>query len=170
MVDASRASGGLPIIWNPQIISLSNFHVSHHFIQNSFHLVGTNSHGHRTNVYFPQDALKKFTLLSTLADLNSSRCHPLWICGGDVNMITTLEEKNGGRTRLEMDSNGFKEFIQNNWLMDLPTSNGTHTWTNKRGRTQHIASCLDRFLVLDNAIHLGGDLHASILPLAGSDH
>ena len=35
---------------------------------------------------------------------------------------------------------------------------------------RQIASKLDQFLLSDNAIHLGGDLSASILPLAGSDH
>ena len=29
---------------------------------------------------------------------------------------------------------------------------------------------LDKFLISDNAIHLGGDLLASILPLSGLDH
>ena len=84
-------------------------------------------------------------------------------------MITALEEKTGGRTRLELDSISFKEFIQSNLLMDLPTSNGIHTWTNKRKGTQHIASRLDHFLMSDNAIHLGRNFHTSIMPLTGSD-
>jgi len=54
--------------------------------------------------------------------------------------------------------------------MDIQTSNGVYTWTNKQRGTQHIASRLDQFLILDNAIHLGGDFHASILPQGGSDH
>lgn len=81
-----------------------------------------------------------------------------------------MEGKKGGRTKLEGDSIGFKEFIQSNQLMDIQTSNGTYTWTNKRRGIQNIASRLDRFLISDNAIHLGGDLHASILPQGGSDH
>src|SRR5699024_5496043 len=38
-VDASGASGGLAILWNPQILSLQDFHASHFFIQTTFHLV-----------------------------------------------------------------------------------------------------------------------------------
>lgn len=45
--------------------------------------------------------------------------------------------------KLEQDSTSFKDFIQNNWLMDLPTSNGIHTWTKKQSSTQQIASRLD---------------------------
>lgn len=54
--------------------------------------------------------------------------------------------------------------------MDIQTSNDIYTWSNKRRGTQNIASKLDRFLISDNAIHLGGDFPASILPQGGSDH
>lgn len=169
-MDASSTSGELAILWNPQILSLQDFHASHFFIQTSFHLIGTNIHGLFTNVYFPQDLQKKLDLLNTLTTLSSGRSHPLWISGGDLNIITTLEEKSGGRARLEGDSIVFKDFIHRNQLMDLQTSNGMYTWTKKRRGSQHIASRLDRFLLSDNAIHLDGDFHASILPQVGSDH
>eukprot|EP00253_Pinus_taeda_P019250 PITA_19250 len=112
----------------------------------------------------------KLKALETLTSLNSSRRYPLWISGGDFNIITHLEEKKGGRRKLEEDSTSFKDFIRNNQLIDVQTSNGTYTWTNKRRGVHNIASRLDRFLLSDNAIHLGGDFHASILPQGGSDH
>eukprot|EP00253_Pinus_taeda_P020399 PITA_20399 len=118
-IDAVGASGGLSIVWKPQILLLR---------------------------------------------------FPLWISGVDFNIITHLEEKKGGRMKLEEDNNGFKEFIRSNQLIDIQTSNGTYTCTNKRRGVHNIASRLDRFLLLDNAIHLGGDFHASILPQGGSDH
>lgn len=52
-VDASGASRGLAIAWDAQGITLTDIHVSHHFIQATFHIIGTNVHGHLTNVYFP---------------------------------------------------------------------------------------------------------------------
>jgi len=169
-VDASGTFGGLEILWNPQILSLQDFHASHFFIQANFHLTVTNIHGLLTNVYFPQDLQKKLDLLNTLSTLSSSRCHPLWISGGEFIIITALEEKSGGLARLEGDNIGFKDFISRNQLMDLQTSNGMFTWTNKRRGSQHIDSRLDRFLLSDNAIHLGRDFHASILLQASSDH
>jgi len=45
-------------------------------------------------------------------------------------------------------------------------NNGVYTWNKKRADAHQIASWLDRFLISDNAIHLGGDLLASILPLS----
>lgn len=100
-VDASGASGGLAIGWNPRAIALSDTHASHHIIQESFHILGTNIHGHLTNVYFPQETGSKMALLDTIEALSLHRVHPLWIIRGDFNMITKLEEKQGGRTRME---------------------------------------------------------------------
>ena len=85
-------------------------------------------------------------------------------------MITKMGERRGGRLRADQDSAHFKDFIANSWLIDIPFSNGTFTWNNKRTGNQQIASKLDRFLISDNAIHLGGDLLASILPQIGLDH
>ena len=58
-------------------------------------------------------------------------------------MITKLEEKKGGRAKLGNESGHFKDFIQNNWLIDLKFSNGMHTWSNRRVGSQQIASKLE---------------------------
>eukprot|EP00253_Pinus_taeda_P029073 PITA_29073 len=169
-VDASGASGGLAIAWNSQAVSLSDFHASHYLIQATFHIIGTNVHGNLSNVYFPQDPGNKSALLNTIEVLNRNRQHPLWIVGGDFNMITKIEEKSGGRTRLEPEADRFKEFIRMASLIDLPFCNGTFTWSNRRGGKHQISSKLDRFLISDNAVHLGGDFTAEILAHTGSDH
>lgn len=114
--------------------------------------------------------MQKNALLKKLETLNSTRKHPLWITREDFNMITKLEEKKGGRVKLDNESKGFKEYIQNNWLIDLPFNNGLYTWNNKRSGSQQITSRLDRFLISNNSVHLGSDITTSILPLSGSDH
>eukprot|EP00253_Pinus_taeda_P035376 PITA_35376 len=169
-VDATGASGGLAITWNPQSITLTNFHATHHLMQATFHFLGTNIHGNITNVYFPQDVGSKKILLDNIEMLNRHRQYPLWIIAGDFNMITRMEEKIGGRSRLEPEVHHFKDFITNASLIDMPFCNGTYTWSNRRGGSSEIASKLDRFLISDNAVHLGGDLSAEILSYSGSDH
>lgn len=131
-VDADGASRGLEIIWDARTIKLSNFHAARNFISAIFHITGTNIHGHLTNVYFPQDAMHKIEILNTLSVINSERMHPIWIAGGDFNMITNLEEKRGGRISSIKEGISLKEFIQNNWLIDLPFNNGLFTWNKKR--------------------------------------
>lgn len=169
-VDAHGASGGLAILWDARVIQLHNIQANRNFIQANFHLLGSNTHGLITNVYFPQDIAQKAQILNTLSDLSTDRPHPLWIAGGDYNMTTSTEEKRGGRNRANNEGNLLKTFIQNNWLMDIQTGNGIFTWSNKREGEQQIASRLDRFLISDNAVHLGGEFTASILPVSGSDH
>ena len=85
-------------------------------------------------------------------------------------MITKLEEKIGGRNRMEQENSHFKDFIQNTSLIDMPFCNGTFTWSNRRVGRHQIASKLDCFLISDNAVHLGGDFSATILSHTGSDH
>lgn len=126
-VDASGASVGLEIAWNTQAITLSDFHASHHIIQATFHVISTNIHVHLSNVYFPQEASNKIAILDTIEALNFNRLHPLWIIGGDFNMITKLEEKRGGQAKLEKENGHFKYFIQNNMLIYLQFCNGMHT-------------------------------------------
>lgn len=53
IMDAFGASRGLAIIWDERAITLDNIYASKHFIQATFHITGTNVHGHLTNVYYP---------------------------------------------------------------------------------------------------------------------
>jgi len=76
-VDALGASGGLTIVWDERAITLTNIHASKHFIQATFHIIGTNVHGHLTNVNFPQETMHKIDILNTLSLINSNRTHPL---------------------------------------------------------------------------------------------
>ena len=79
------------------------------------------------NVYLPHQILNKIQLLDSLESLKPTLSHPFWLLGGDFNMITNLEENKGGRGCLDMDSLIFKDFILNNNLMDLQTTNGIYT-------------------------------------------
>ena len=54
-VDAQGVSGGLAVLWDARTIQLKNIHANKNFIQAIFHIIGTNIHGHLTNVYFPQE-------------------------------------------------------------------------------------------------------------------
>eukprot|EP00253_Pinus_taeda_P005332 PITA_05332 len=166
-VDANGASGGIAIIWDSRAVELTNFHAHRSFLQANFHILGTNQYGLLTNVYFPQDTQQKERILDSISTLNQNRSLPLWIAGGDFNMITRMDERRGGRGKSSQDGTLLLDFIQNNCLIDLPFNNGTFKWDNKQAGNLHIASRLDRFLLSDNAIHLGEILlHLSCPSLA----
>ena len=66
-IDALGAAGGIGIIWNPLVLSLTNFMATKLSISVEFHILGTSSKGILTNVYGP------FTLAPKQAFLNSLR-------------------------------------------------------------------------------------------------
>lgn len=70
-----------------------------------------------------------------------------WMVGGDFNMIKSLGEKKGGKSRPDQDMEAFSEMITEQGLVDIPTTNRVYTWNNCRGGRNQIASRLDRFLV-----------------------
>lgn len=67
-------------------------------------------------------------------------------------MITSLLEKKGGLSRLNKDSELFVDFIESARLVDILPKNGSYTWNNRRGGENHIASHLDRFLILESIL------------------
>lgn len=93
-----------------------------------------------------------------------------WIAGGDFNMITTTTEKRGGSKRPDQDMEAFGEMILEQRLVDIPTINGIHTWKNRRGSQNQIASRPDRFLISEQIINRDIFLETMILPAMGSDH
>jgi hypothetical protein len=115
-----------------------------------------------------QETNKRF--LEALNILSSLLHHDKWILGGDFNIIRSLEEKKGGSRRLDQDSCSFNNLIEDLRLVDLETSNGTHTWTNRRTGAHQIACKLDRFLISEPLMLDGMAMEATVLNLPGSDH
>ena len=113
-VNANGASRGIAIIWDSRAVELTNFHAHRSFLQATFHIIGTNQYGLLTNVYFPQDTRQKERILDSISTLNQNRSLPLWIAGGDFNMITRMDERRGGRGKSSQDGTLLLDFIQNN--------------------------------------------------------
>jgi exonuclease III len=121
-------------------------------------------HGFITNVYGPQSSDQKAKILDFLDWYKQEKSKKMWIIGGDFNLITTLKEKKGGHRILTLEDLRFKDFIDNNELVDLETTNGIYTWNNRRGNSSQITSRLDRFLVSEEIATSRGELVATILP------
>lgn len=89
---------------------------------------------------------------------------------GDFNMIRTIEEKRGGIRRENQYMGEFDEMITEQRLVDIPTINGIHTWNNRRGGKNQIASRLDRFLLEEQVMNQDVYVEAKIVPAMGSNH
>lgn len=64
----------------------------------------------------------------------------------------------------------FGDLIREQRLIDIQTINGNHTWNNRRGGANQIASRLDRFLISEQIMMKDVFIEATILPVTGSDH
>ena len=60
--------------------------------------------------------------------------------------------------------------IEDLQLADIHTTNEHFSWQNKCSGTRHIASRLDRFLVSESTLVGEGEIGATVLPIARSDH
>ena len=55
-------------------------------------------------------------------------------------------------------------------MIDVRTSNGIFTWNNKQDGDRGIAYRLDRFLILESIMMVGGELRAVVIPAVGLNH
>jgi exonuclease III len=167
---ATGTAGGLALLWNPSSVTLEKNFTTKWSISAAYRLIGSNKPGYLTNVYGPASSRDKQAFLRNLEYLVTLTEGNRWILGGDFNMIHNLDEKRGGTRRLEPESGDFQNLIDNSNLIDLETSNGTFTWTNRRTRTHQIACRLDHFLLSDSLMLEGTTLETCILDIHGSDH
>ena len=169
-IDAKGALGGIAIIWNPMQVSLSHFASTTHYLSVIFHILGTTIKVHLLNTYGPQTPILETHFIHYLDWFVHSHSDSPIIIRGYFNMILMLEEKKGGMRSLSKADQDFKDLVSNNGLIDLLPASRFFTWNNKRGSTHHIAKHLDRFLISNNTLSLGGILSFVILPTARSYH
>ena len=92
-IDAKGVIGGLGILWNPRVVTLSGFFSTNYSISVDFHILGTRIRGIITNVYGPPKVDQKHTFIESLSDLKTIVMNRAWIIGGDFNLIRNLGEK-----------------------------------------------------------------------------
>ena len=90
--------------------------------------------------------------------------------GGDFNTILDLKEKIGGIHHLSQSSLNFRMWFSKHDMIDVPTSNGSFMWNNRRKYFAYIAEKLDRFFIIGELADSNFNFQSSILPITGSDH
>lgn len=65
-LDANGVVGGIGILWNPNLVSLSNFVASKNMLSRHFHILGMLIRGVVTNVYDPFQLAQKNTFLEEI--------------------------------------------------------------------------------------------------------
>ena len=141
-IDANGAEENISIAWNPVVIELIDSSACSHATSTSFHILGSNIHGHLLNVYCPQPPEIKLQLLQFMSWFSQQHHESQLIIGGEFNMITSLTEKKGLNI-ISTEYRLFKEDINDCRLVDLQPFACCFTWNNYRGGIHHISKILD---------------------------
>jgi len=151
--DAVGTAGGLALLWNPEEVIFENWISFPRILTGLFRLVGMEERILISGVYGPHIPSERKDFLTNMQAIRRIIPGPLWIIGGDFNIIRTLGEKRGGARREDQSMEEFNEMIMEQRLVDIPTTNGVHTWNNRRGGKNQIASRLDRFLLSEQILN-----------------
>ncbi|CAL9010471.1 unnamed protein product [Prunus brigantina] len=115
-----------------------------------------------TGVYASPNAVKRGKMWDYLSFVAASHNMP-WLIAGDFNELLTADEKFGGV--LECKSKGFKNWVDDNEMIDLGYSGPKFTWNNKR-----VYARLDRAICNMRWRRLFPEANVQHLPRTTSDH
>ncbi|XP_069143598.1 uncharacterized protein [Solanum lycopersicum] len=99
----------------------------------------------------------------------SATVHP-WCILGDFNVITSAQEKLGGREYNIRKSLEFINIIDSCGLIDMGYNGQPYTWCNHRNNGDMIWKRLDRGMVNDKWLDIMPHTNVTHLPSVGSDH
>eukprot|EP00253_Pinus_taeda_P009185 PITA_09185 len=92
------------------------------------------------------------------------------IIAGDLNLILHSSEKRGGSIVRDLARKWVEDILQDWDMLDIKSSSGKYSWSNKRLGHGHIAARLDRFFIQSSFLLLGLEPRMHILPNSISDH
>uniref|UniRef100_A0A803L1E6 Endonuclease/exonuclease/phosphatase domain-containing protein n=1 Tax=Chenopodium quinoa TaxID=63459 RepID=A0A803L1E6_CHEQI len=106
---------------------------------------GSNIRWRFTGIYGHPEEENKHKTGRILENLYNNHSGP-WICGGDLNLMLTSDEKKGGREFNLMEAEILRNVVNVCELEDLGYLGHPFTWTNNRGGEQNVQEWLDSFL------------------------
>lgn len=162
------ASGGLLTVWDTNFVEATSTSSFNHVLVVRGRIIHTGQEFAIANVYAPCDTAAKQILWGQLSNfvLNNGDA-PLCICG-DFNSIRSREErKSRGVVFRQHDADIFNQFIEENFLVDLPICGRLFTWYRGDG---HSMSRLDRYLLSVNWCSMWPNCIQVALQRGLSDH
>ena len=124
----------------PHSLHLISAEATRYYVSLEMQIIGEQGTYLCTNVYGPQRLEEKLRLLDHLSQLKLRHIGVKGICGGNFNMITSLNENKGGVRKLNRDAKALKDLIRSANLVHIHPRSGIFTWNNKRGGDRKISS------------------------------
>ncbi|KAL4289808.1 hypothetical protein GQ457_14G017730 [Hibiscus cannabinus] len=162
-VEARGFSGGIWVLWNDSVM-LDILAVSNQYIHGFYSLVGENRSFFLTCVYASPNPLKRRILWNQLKALEPASGAP-WVIGGDLNVIASLFERQGGSHYRSNICRDLGDFMMDTGLLDMGFNGPKFTW--KRGT---LSQQLDRCICNSAWYELFPSSEVFHLIKLGSDH
>ncbi|KAK8494626.1 hypothetical protein V6N12_005755 [Hibiscus sabdariffa] len=142
-VEPDGIAGGLGSWWSNNV-KLSILHYDKNFIDTKISINGE-SDLFGTFIYAPPYTEGKRKFWETLASLRND-VNAKWCVLGDFNAVVSPEEKHGGNSFDHNSAKWYYGFLDQTYLMKIPSSGGSFTWSNQRCNEESILEKLDRIL------------------------
>lgn len=118
----------------------------------------------------PNTYKDKMATWTFLSNLWNSIDPSSYIIGGDLNTHLSPREKKGGSKVRDPFSENLTDLMSDWDMEDIKPIKGNYTWNNRWVGLQHVATCLDCFLISNNFLLSHLDMSSQILPYVISDH
>ncbi|KAF9589899.1 hypothetical protein IFM89_029262 [Coptis chinensis] len=165
-IPAINSAGGLCLMWKAglhvNILNSSLNHITTSITYGNLHIPWTACFFYGSP-YKPKD-----NSWNPIRQLSSSQ-QPILIIG-DMNIILSAEEQQGGRDYEFIDGYPAHDIIRDQGLLDLGFKGSPFTWSNKRVATDNIQKRLDRALSNSECHLLFPNATLHHLPAIESDH
>lgn len=168
--DVARSAGGVAILSNPEEVQFEDKISIPRILSRIFRILGSQEWILLSNVYGTHTQSDQRLFLQNFTVMRSLYPTSPWIVGGDFNMIKSINKKNGGLRRIEADMKTFGDWIAEQRLVEIQTTNGIYAWNNRRGGRHKFASRLDQFLMSEQIINWDIFFEAVILPGMGLEN
>ena len=122
--DPRGASGGLGIIWNTRKVILNIIKSRHSWISSKIKIIKSNLQFILINIYGLIQNSDKKVLWDEISSFINEYSNEIILLGGDFNSILNLVKKVGGLQKISPASIDFKNWVESNYLVDIPTNNG----------------------------------------------
>ncbi|XP_059068246.1 uncharacterized protein LOC131858814 [Cryptomeria japonica] len=168
--EANGSAGGLGILWKPDSVKVNLSKKGENWMICNVYSIRENLEFPLINVYGPSktaDKTKVWNILTNkIKDLISDRV----VVAGDFNALLDLDEKKGGLRMTNKVMDDFRDFVEQNQLVDVKTKNGQYTWTNRTIKFANISERLDKQFIGEYWMGSSFQAEACILPVSLSDH
>ena len=168
IVEPIGLSGGILILWNSGVISFTTIRKEFRALHGIVEVISSSQKFALTAIYASTVHKNRLELWKVLEDIASIIDIP-WLCIGDFNEITSLNEKWGGRIPNHSRMLKFVESMNKCNLIDLGFKGPRFTWFNKRKKNP-VFERLDRAWVNNLWITSFPDSAVHHLQRLSSDH